>query len=161
LDHFEIDSVILRFHHTGEARQMTTPEKVYNKIQIWILFNVFVALTPIVFHFISYPIRGLRVNVGELLAKGDLLLVTAALAAGAIGDIMFSGSQKSLTPNLKISKTLVCGCCVLLLMLSSLIYAQISTSGTPLSHEMIVKFSSTLFGCTFFVGLCCGVLAEL
>lgn len=84
------------------------------------LFNVGVALSPILS---SYLISGINSNgngMARIFAKGELLVIAAAINAGALGEIIG-------TSDYKIIRNIAGGACTILIIVSCIIYSIISS----------------------------------
>lgn len=110
---------------------------------LWLLFNVGIALTPIISSYLMGRISGTGDALDRLVAKGELLILCAAINAGALGEVIgVSG--------FKLAKILAGGTCAMLIIISCIIYSQIS-SGTVqninisfLRKNTLIIFISTM-----------------
>lgn len=128
------------------------------KLTIWVLFNVLVALLPFVFRYLGATFAGRLINWQNILSDGELLLVAAAVASGALGDLIAS-NQEDVLPRL-----IVGGLCVLSLLLSSLCYAFVRALGDlsiGVNILAISQWSMWIFASAFATGTGCILLSEV
>jgi hypothetical protein len=135
----------------NEAKRMA------EKLVRWLVFSVIFALLPLAFNYLRISIRGTAPTLALLLSRGELLLVCAAIAATAIGELIGSGGER------KIAKYVAGGGCVFVLFLASALFAEISTaiySGAPVNSEFVSNSSIFVFGFTLISSTSCIVLVE-
>jgi hypothetical protein len=95
-----------------------------NKFLKWLIFGVIFAITPLA---ADYSIQFMHVKEGmgftwyDVIAKGELLLVCAAIAGAGVGELI--GSGKSWLP----FKIVTGGFCVILLLLTAELYSSIAS----------------------------------
>jgi hypothetical protein len=131
---------------------------IVQKLMLWALFNVLVALSPFVFRALGVRFMGKSVVWEEVLSDGELLLVAAAVASGAIGELMIS-EKKYITP-----KLIVSGLCMFCLIIASLCYAFIRAmdkSSVTLETSAIFSWSVWIFMGAFVAGSGCVILSEV
>ena len=127
----------------------------------WILFSVIISLLPLVADGVNRISQG-RSGIGqsvltEVLAHGELLLVSAAIAADAVGDLIGSG------PEFKMLKYLAGGACLAIILFGSLWYAGIAANshdGRLLNNGMIARWSASILGLTVLTSGCGKFVAE-
>lgn len=132
---------------------------IVQKLIRWFIFSVAVALLPLIFHALQLITRGKSASLSAVTSHGELLIVSVALAAAAIGNII---GNKNMT--LSIPKLLSAGFCMLMLLLSSFYYADISAcriSGQPIEDNVIACVSLISYIFTFICSACCIVLSEV
>ena len=95
----------------------------------WIIFSVVIALLPLLFNLLRNIGRGENIGFVRLFSHGELLLVSAAISAGALGQLFGVGSS------LSIIKILAGGSCVTIVMVASFWFADIS--GAYLSNPPV------------------------
>ena len=148
----------------------------------WFFFSVLVSLIPLGFELIKIETRIVdstppTINAGanpvpapveselqhlgdslkSVLKGGELLLISVAIAAGAIGEVIGS-ERKRVT--LKIITT---GCCVVVLLVCCFWFVDISTSerdGAQLNFKLIAAGSMAMFALTFISSGACLVVSE-
>lgn len=124
----------------------------------WVIFSVIVALLPLGFNLLRDIGRGRGVSFVRLFSHGELLLVSAAISAGALGQLF--GVRESLS----IAKVISGGACVVILTLASLWFADISGAGDSkpsLDTKAICKGSMIIFACTVIASCCCVALGKV
>lgn len=128
------------------------------KIARWFFFSILFALIPLVFAFSKVQAVGPEVDLRSLIARGGLLLIAAGLSAGAIGDLLLSGTDWLKT------KVSAGGFCALNMVAASLFYVVVSDAYTlalrdnePVEANMDVGFvfwlSVILYGLAIFTSL--------
>lgn len=75
-------------------------QKKYLKYIKWILFTGLIAILPIGLDIAFRKVTGVPVKIESLIGKGELLLLSCALAAGGLGEIFFTTTtdNKNLFP---------------------------------------------------------------
>jgi hypothetical protein len=133
----------------------------FERLVKWIVFSVVISLLPLAADWanrISQGRSGISEDVlAEVLAHGELLLISAAIAADAVGDLI--GSR----PEFKMLKYLAGGACLAIILFGSLWYADIAANfrdGLALDHVMIAKWSTWILGLTVFTSGCGKFVAE-
>lgn len=93
----------------------------------WLIFSVLVALVPILFDMLVQLMDSAMTWPDDFIAalfkalgRGELLLISTAIAADAIGDLVGTGRTSEAV------KYLAAGACVLTILFGSLWYANIS-----------------------------------
>ena len=94
---------------------------IFEKLTKWLFFSVAVALLPLSFHYLQLVMVGRSPGLADITQHGELLIISAAMAAAAIGDVVSAEVSRS------ILKMMAIGFCVIMLLLSSLLYAFISS----------------------------------
>lgn len=127
------------------------------KFTIWLIFSVTLALAPLLFNASLMFISGKSPTLAQLLKNGELLIITVAIGADAIGKLFGSGSAR------KLLKIAAGGGTTLLVIFSSLLFSAISTSslGTAFDPSRVAMISTVMFSFTVIAGGSCTILAEL
>lgn len=122
----------------------------------WFVFSVVLALLPLAFRFAWQSTSSNTPTVANILSQGELLLVSAAIAAAAVGELVARGRQSP------IMQILACGGCIGSVLFSSLYYAVVSThhSQTPIFESTVSSISFWMFGLTVVSSAGCISLAE-
>ncbi len=118
----------------------------------WIIFSVIIALMPLVFNVLRGVIKGQGIDIVQVFSEGELLLVSAAIAAGSLGQLFGGGSSHG------VAKLISGGSCTIILMLTSLCFAYISgakSSSEVLNMRAISYGSMIMLGFTVSASLCC------
>lgn len=115
----------------------------------WLVFSVIVALLPLAFN----ALRLRTLDPAAIYGRGELLLVTAALTAAAIGDLLGPEASQARV----VGKLFIAGGCVVDLVLASAWFGDISAAlrgaegiGTDPSH--VAAMSGVLFALAVAAG---------
>jgi len=128
------------------------------KLIRWFLFGVVIALLPIIFNSLRLFTHGGSLTFGQLVGRGELLLVTAGISAKAIGELI--GSSTSM----KIPKIIAGGVSLVILALASLYFADVAATyanNQTLDLSVISRMSLILFLTAVVSGGSCVALAEV
>jgi hypothetical protein len=112
------------------------------KLTRWIIFNVMVALVPLFAGYLGLQLGREEPGLHTLTARGELLLISSAIAAAAVGELIPAGRSKATF------KLCAGGTCILLVLVSSLVFAAIQAR--PDADPQAILSTS--------VGLCVGTL---
>jgi hypothetical protein len=119
----------------------------------WLVFGVVIALLPLGFKYVVGLTDGPPPSTTTLLAHGELLLVSVAVAAAAVGELIGRGRRRV------VFKLLAGGGCVATILFSSLYFAVVSER-TVAHPEVVARMSMLLFGLTIVASGSCIALAE-
>ena len=126
------------------------------KIIRWIIYGVAIALLPLIFQLIILIASGAKASLVAVTSQGELLLISVCMVAAAIGEIIICDTNK------KKFKMISVGSCLLLLIMSALLFAVISQSN-PLSisldNNAISDISLYLYFCSLISSGCCVYLS--
>jgi hypothetical protein len=128
------------------------------KVIRWLLFSVLIALLPLGFNAISLFTRGISVDLVNLVSRGELLLISTAICAAAVGELVPTG------PALRISKIIVVGSTVIILIAASYYFADISAGyrlGEKMDFNVIRDISLIAFISSVVSGALCVILGEV
>lgn len=130
---------------------------IIEKLVRWFIFSVTVALLPIMLNYLILLSSGQTPTVTTMFYRGDILLISSAIAAGAIGELIGS------TDKFKIPKYIVGGLCVILLFITSAWFASITNMANSenFDPEFTSKASIVLFFAPVFSIFWCIVLSEV
>ena len=130
--------------------------KIFTKLVRWTIFGVVFALLPFALNWWHmWTASGSNPwYVYQLWPRGELLLVSVAIAADAIGDLVGSGGS------LLIFKLIACGGCVLALFIAAAWFSQSQFALNPNSIK-ISNASMCVFMLTIISGGACKALAEM
>lgn len=111
------------------------------KLLRWFIFSVLIALVPLAVSYLGLRLEQQAASLYLLTARGELLLVSTTIASAAVGELIPAGRRKP------IRKLLAGGCCMLLITVSSFLFATIQarSSADPLT---VFTASVALFGGT-------------
>jgi hypothetical protein len=124
-----------------------------SKLLRWFLFAVVISLVPLLFTGLTLWGDDKIVSLAALWPHGELLLISTAIAAEAIGGMIPTG------PNAGSAKIVSTGACTILLFISALWYAVIQAH-PGFKADKISESSLALFALTLVAALCCKALAE-
>ena len=119
----------------------------------WLIFSVVVSLVPLLLAYASDQTRGGTPTLVSILSKGDLLLISTALAAAAIGDLLPAAQA------MPVRAMLAGGGCVVSVLFGSSYYAAIVT-GSVARPDLVADYSVALFGMTLLSGASCVLMAK-
>ncbi|WP_281558288.1 hypothetical protein [Thalassomonas sp. RHCl1] len=91
-----------------------------SKFTKWIIFSVLLALIPLISNYAIQLTFDFSPTITSILQKGELSLITVALCATAIGELVASGNQNI------IEKLVFSGLCILILIFSAIYFTAIS-----------------------------------
>lgn len=127
-----------------------------NELTAWLVISVALALTPLVFNALVIFLAGSTPTYVDLLAKGELFIVSLAVGLDAASKLFGSG------PVRRPLKTLAGGGCFFLTTLSALLFSITSRSLFPaFDVSRVAHSSSVLFLLTILAGGSCALLAEV
>jgi hypothetical protein len=132
------------------------------KLLVWMLFGVVIALMPFYTRSIINYDRGQPVTLGEILADGELLVVSVVINAAAIGELM---SKKEVPEHFRLARVAVIGVSVALLCVMSTWFADVSSihaegGKLPANHNMAGE-SLAFFFSTLVASATCLALSEV
>ncbi len=119
--------------------------RLIERLVRWFIFSVTIALLPLMFNYFRLLGRGENPDMNLVVSRGELLIVSAAIAAGAVGELIASGRA------LAIPKLISGGGCILILFLASLWFADISVaaiSGQVIDARTVSVYSMYIFAFT-------------
>lgn len=122
------------------------------EFSVWFIFGVILAMLPIAFKIITCISRGVpSLTFVWLFGAGDLLLITTVIACNALGEALF------VTTSHPIVRLISSGVCLILLMLSSYWFGDISAPRSDAATNMrVVSYGSAiLLGLNVIAGACC------
>jgi hypothetical protein len=142
---------------TRDRRTATAGERIAR----WSAFGVVVALLPFLFDYVGELIgHDTHPTFENVFGRGDLLLLTAAIDAAAIGEVVARRSRSQLAATMQVVAAAGCAC---LVAVASFGYAVVSPNvGTALASDpkAVGWFSIAIFGFSVFSAGCCVALSE-
>ncbi len=130
-------------------------DNAVQNLTIWVIFSVILALTPLLFNFLLPYIKGGLISYEDVLKKGELLIISVAIGTSAVGQMIGSGS------NNKIYKIISAGCCLILVITASLLFAAIaspSITNQNIDETRLAAISLYMFYMTIVSGSSCVIL---
>jgi len=91
------------------------------RILRWLFFTVVIALAPILCFWHNIGLEGGVATQEVLLGKGELYLISCALAAAAIGELVATGWEQAT------AKVICAGGCILIVVLATSAYAVVAS----------------------------------
>ena len=119
----------------------------------WIVFSVIISLLPLVFNLLSALNRQKEASLSLLCSHGELLILSAAIAAGSIGELFGGGSERA------ILKIIAGGGCVAVLFVACLSFADVAQLPQPVPSVVTVE-SITIFILTLISSASCIALSD-
>jgi hypothetical protein len=123
------------------------------KFARWFVFSVVIALLPLVFKYVVGLTDGLVPSAAALLSHGELLLVSVAITAAAVGELIGGGRRRM------VLKLLAGGGCIATILFCSLYFASVSQR-TVVHPEVVAHISMMLFVVAVGTSGSCIALAE-
>ena len=130
------------------------------KLIVWIFFSVGIALVPLVFAGLRLQTKKTPNAFSIVIARGELLLLIAALCGSSIGELIGSNETH------KILKLISGGSSIIILLFSSLYFSFVSENKTintegEIEDGVVIHTSLILF-CLAFVSCCsCIILSQV
>jgi membrane protease YdiL (CAAX protease family) len=101
---------------------MPKPKSKGEKIFLWFVFSIGLALLPIAVSYINGRLNGKPPAWPTLIAGGDLFLISGAVAGDAVGKVFLGGEKKR-------GFRIFCGAgCAILLLITSIYFGRIAFS---------------------------------
>ncbi|MEV6167649.1 hypothetical protein AB0L99_05405 [Streptomyces sp. NPDC051954] len=140
------------------ARQQAR-EAALSKVLHWLFFGVIFAVMPIIAGLLINASRLGSLGFWSLIGRGELLIVTAGLAAAAAGQIFTKkSSRRHLMSSFLAFSNIVIAC------LSSIVYANISAGlqeGDEINDGFVGVLSLVFFGITLVTAGSSALIVEL
>ena len=127
------------------------------KLATWMGFGVLVALVPFLITYLFLLGQGGKVGLPEIFGNGQMLLVSGAIAAGALGEAIPGGEQGG---RLLIKCGAIAGC-ILSIFVSAGWFGSISSAASNRRPDTVANLSLILFGIAFVCSLTCIVIAAI
>ncbi len=133
--------------------QKLNKKELIQTFTVWIIFSVLLALSPIAFNYLLSYLSGKSPDFSILLQNGELFIVSVAIGAGAAGQLIGSGQ------NNRTLKIISAGGCFILVIISSFLFAAISTSLIPsIDPDRVSNISTVMFNMTIISSGSCIIL---
>lgn len=141
------------------AQDPGTPVATFwtEKMAKWALFSVTMALVPLVAAFLAQVTRGNTPPWNEIVGRGELLLITAAICARSAGEL-FAGRSGG-----EVEKILAGGGTLVLMLLTAIYFADVASAirkKDVLDLGMVTYISLVVFVCAILSGGRCIYLSE-
>lgn len=114
--------------------------RVFQRLQVWIIFDVLVTLTPFAFGYLQSIDKNSAFQISDVLGSGQLLLVCVAISASAIGELV----AIEVSERQKVMKTAAIGLAFIVVIVSALWFGDISASisGKTTPDPKTISFGS-------------------
>ena len=157
--------VVLATTQRFRLRQGFAENPVVLRVVVWILFGAIASCAPLLTHWIDALDDVAKYSVRDDVGHGELLLVSAILAIGALGEILAAGSDKSY----RLAAIITSFVCVVLIGISLMRYGDLTSkirTATAQGNDSVQYHNLAggvllTFGFTVFCGCAVMVLAEL
>jgi hypothetical protein len=127
------------------------------KVFLWLVFTVIFGASPLIVRYAISRMDQNPISFSDTLKTGDLLIVSAVVAADAIGRLFGFKHKNGGTEPVKRGIRIVCGCgCLLLFLLACAQYAQVSgriDEKVKYNTENVVHDSYWIFAGVVLAGL--------
>ena len=123
----------------------------------WLIFGILIALVPLLASWTTGKLFGVGGSLVDLLAKGELYIITAALCAAGIGEVVGSTNEH------KALRLIFGGFTTILLLLSALLFAAVSNQDIlkqPPDPKIIFNTSISLYLAAVISSTFCSILSE-
>lgn len=135
-------------------------KEVSAKLPHWVLFNVCIALAPLVLNYLKASLFA-ETNGQDFLSSlslnGELFIISTAILGESVGDLVTSKNEGRVA-------TVIGGVCVLLLISTTFLFAAVTTSDTAQAQvdnsSAISRMSLHFFYASFFMSACCKLMAS-
>jgi MFS family permease len=127
--------------------------EIYEELLKWFALGVVVAALPIIFNALSFAFRDHPFSYRELVKHGELMLVSVAIVAAALGQLPMG----NIVSSARVVRTGLLAVSIVLICLSSLGFAEVSSlfaDGKHYNAGVVATFSSAMFVCSMVVGGC-------
>jgi hypothetical protein len=127
------------------------------KMAKWVLFSVTMALIPLVAAYFIQATRGNTPPWIEIVGRGELLLITAALCARSSGELFSAGH------GVPLEKIVAGGAAIGVLLFTAIYFADVSSavrSAALIDYKLVSLLSVFLYLCAIVSGARCIYLSE-
>ena len=129
---------------------------MYEKLARWFLFGVLFTLLPFALSYLNLRARSKSVKsvkIGSLFARGELLLVSAAIGIAAVGELF---GVKDANP---LGQIITGGVSLLLVVIQALWYASVSEPNSDFDADFVGRVSVIFFVMTVLASIACLLVA--
>lgn len=144
---------------TGQVATSDIGARIRDKLIKWTFFGVIFAIFPIFANMLSGVTRSSSPGFDGLLGRGELLLISAAVAAASAGELFGRDEIR-----MKSARLLLVSFSVLLIGISSYWYADVAAgiqAHQQIDAHAVAVGSLIVFVLTCVVGACCVIVSEL
>jgi hypothetical protein len=133
------------------------PNLLFIELIHWLIFSVIIAVLPLLFKLLSNLVNQESITIASLCSRGELLLVSVTITARAHGELLAGGTS------LRFANLIVGGFCIILLILASFWFADISCridQNNSVDGRIVTVGSIIVFVCAVILGGSCLVLTH-
>lgn len=138
--------------------------RIRRKTVKWAIFTLTLGFLSFATDLIVPWLAGERMEIMGAVSRGEVLIISLALAAGGVGELIFDRRNNGLST---ITQGIFTGASVLVISLAAICYGavKLSGNGAPLSGilnaERVSSMSVAIFLASLFTSFVCVVLSEL
>ena len=131
-----------------------------NRFAKWLIFGIAFALAPLLADYfiqLIHPRPNVAFDWHEILTKGELLLISSAIAGAAVGEII--GTGRAWLP----FKIITGGACIIITIISALLYSAVASDlrlNVAYDRAALVTNSIYIFWATIIASAGCILAAE-
>jgi hypothetical protein len=150
------DAMRSAVRHRGKRMR----DAVIRKLVLWSVFGVLMGFAPLIIRAIVGNLTTDPVTTNDVILSGEVLLVTATLAASAVGDLVASLAKATLPPMPAWSIALA-GLTLLAIVVASAIYGFVLSKPSTLNLQMLTNWTARLSASLLLSGAACEAVAEV
>jgi hypothetical protein len=132
--------------------------EMLEKLLKWLLFSAIVSVVPLFSTYIILIIYSSKPSFVSIISRGELQLISVALLANGIGEVVTSGSIR------KVFQILLAGVSTVFLLIISIWYGAITSlliSGNPTGSYQSLEYPTLIaFLVSFFISACCVAVGD-
>jgi hypothetical protein len=124
----------------------------------WAAYTVVISVLPVVFNALGAVTRGQPVRYDDLVANGELLLVSVAICAAAAGELSTATAE-----SLVATRSLLVAMSLVTAVLAAWWFADVTSAVRahgPVDRHAIAVWSSMLFAFATVTGACCMIVSR-
>ena len=145
---------------TSVVQQAFDRNEVLLKLGKWLFFEIVFALVPLLFNWLTGELRNRDGGLDAVLGRGELLLVSVAIVAAALGDLV----NRGMNTRLRGTKQTLLGVGCFVICASTWLYSQVAIlpgidSGIPVGK--IVAISLIVAPTAMLLSLASSIVAEV
>lgn len=130
-------------------------KRMAEKLTRWFIFGVVVSLLPFALAYLNLWASKKPAKIEDLLSRGELLLVSTAIGAAAIGELLGVKDTHAL------GKIIVGGCSFVAVLMQMAWYACTSDASRGLDGQYVARSSLVFFAVTLVCSFACLFLAGI
>lgn len=129
--------------------------RIKKKLIIWTTFSVFIGSLPVILNMLILYTDSKPIHFFDLFAHGELLLISVAIAADAVGDMIYSKKFE------EVKHILYLCICFVIISISISWFASLGIGGAATNTSGFGTVSLVLFVSTIFVSGNCKAQVEV